>query len=432
MHLNEYLRKIVWVSVIYFTGCVTKSTIKGVRELLIASSVSLTEDKTLLQTPMKLPPCKSAQSWSQLNESATHVATHHCLDANAIKLLWKLRVGNGTSVKGKLRSNLVAQNGHLFGGTMEGRAFAIDLNTKKLLWRASIAENVDDVARIGGVAITESGDIVVTASSGDVCTLNHLTGEVKQKVHLSSPIRSAPTICPKGMFVQSSNNSLFALDHKLSILWRVSEPYESLLFLGNASPTYRNGIVFAAYSTGDYRAYYIDTGTEVWSDFMTSQFLDDTVGNLLHIYASQVISDDIIFTLGHGGCLTANSANSGSRIWSAKFSGLHTPAVIGDWLFATDEAGYVYCVQKSTGKVRWAAALPEGSEKRQPRTWTSPMVAGGTVVIVTEFGHIVFFDAADGHIVNTLKSGAKEPSCAIIVDKVLYVLSGLGYVYAFG
>jgi outer membrane protein assembly factor BamB len=367
-----------------------------------------------------------------MNECSSHEVSHNCFDVKSAEFLWCANVGDGAWDREKLRSNLVAQNGCIFGGTTEGRVFALDLATHKLLWRADVASKVDDVARIGGVAILSGGDIIVTTSAGYVFQLNAQNGTQKRKVHVSSPIRSAPTVSSGGIFIQGSNNSIIAVDRNLNILWNVYEPPESLLFLGNASPTIKDGIVFAACSTGDYRAYDINTGHEVWSDYMTSQFLDDTVGNLLHVYASQVVSGDYIFTLGHGGRLVANIATSGARAWSAKFSGLHTPAVIGEWLFTTDDNGCVYCIEKATGKVRWTAALPLNVDKNRPRMWTNPIIAGGTVLIVTEYGDIAFFDVEDGHSVRTIRSRAKEPSSAIIVDKHLYVLSGMGYVYAFG
>ncbi|MDR1208514.1 MAG: PQQ-binding-like beta-propeller repeat protein [Holosporales bacterium] len=429
---NRVARLLAVIAIAVFTGCTTKSRIKGTRELLIIPSVSLVEDKTLLNQPIALPPCKISDEHLQMNESSSHEVSHSCFDVESAEFLWNANVGCSIGDRERLRSNLVAHGGRLFGGTTEGNVFAVDLATHKILWRTDVASKVDDVARIGGLAISRNGDIIVATSAGNVFLLDAQDGSQKQKVYVSSPIRSAPTVSTDAIFIQGSNNSLIALDHNLNILWSVYEPSESLLFLGNASPTVKHGIVFAASSTGDYRAYDVNTGHEVWYDYMTSQFLDDTVGNLLHIYASQVVSGDYIFTLGHGGRLVANIATSGARAWSAKFSGLHTPAVIGEWLFTTDDNGCVYCIEKSTGKVRWTAALPLNIDQNKPQMWTNPIIVSGTVSIATEYGDIVFFDVADGHVVRIIRSRAKEPSAAIIVNKHLYVLSGTGYVYTFG
>ncbi|MDR0631174.1 MAG: PQQ-like beta-propeller repeat protein [Holosporales bacterium] len=419
-------------ALIALAGCTTKSKIKGERELLLLPSVSLVEDKTLLNKPIALPSCRVNDECRQMNETPSHEVSHSCFDVEAAKYRWCINVGRTTGDGERLCSNLVACGNCIFGGTTEGKVFALDVTRRKLLWRTDVATKVDDVARIGGLALSLNGDLIVTTSAGDVILLDVQSGKQKKKIHISSPIRSAPTVSPEAIFIQGSNNSLFALDHNLNVLWDIYEPPESVLFLGNASPSYKDGVVFAACSTGDYRAYYANTGREIWSDYMTSQFLDDTVGNLLHVYASQVVSGDYVFTLGHGGRLVANLNTSGSRVWSAKFSGLNTPAVIGEWLFTTDENGCVYCIQKSTGKVRWTAALPLSIENKRARTWTNPIILSGTVVFVTEYGDLAFFDAADGHIVKMLRTRAKEPSSAIVVNKVLYVLSGLGYVYAFG
>jgi outer membrane protein assembly factor BamB len=165
---------------------------------------------------------------------------------------------------------------------------------------------------------------------------------------------------------------------------------------------------------------------------MISQFQDDTIGNLLHVYASQVISGEHVFTLGHGGRLTANHITSGDRAWSVTFSGLHTPAIIGEYLYVTDDNACLYCINKETGKVRWSTSLPENEDQRKPVNWTNPIIADRAVLLVTEHGHIVFFDAGSGKIIRKIESLVKNPTSAVVVNKVLYVLSNQGYLYAFG
>lgn len=420
------------ISIAFLTSCSNDPKISGYRELFVPSSSELCIDKSLSCRTMDLPRCQTNLEFLQKNNSSSHTCTHQCFNIQQAKRLWRVFVGREAYETEKLLSNLVVYKGMILGGTPGGRVFAVDSKTHKVVWRTALARHIDDIAKIGGIAITSQGDVVVTVATGDVVLLETQTGNIKKKKNLGCTLRSAPTISENLILVQGSNNALFILDSQLNSCWDCYEAPENVVFLGNASPAFDKNLVFAAYSTGEYKAYDIHSGNEIWFDFMTPQFQDDTVGNLLHVYASPVINDDYIFILGHGGRLVANHSISGNRIWNVNFSGLHTPAVIGNWLFAIDNEGYVFCFEKNTGHVRWSTSLPENIEKKKPASWTDPLIAGESVIFVTEDGDIVFLNTQNGHISRIIRSDIRKPSAAIVVNKILYVLSSQGYLYAFG
>jgi outer membrane protein assembly factor BamB len=420
------------ICVLATVGCSTKKKIAGNRELILPSSKGVDIDKSLILQQINLPPCCSSDKCTQRNGSCTHKATHLCFDVMGAKKLWKIFIGREAGYTERFLSNLVIHNGVAFGGTPSGRVFALDLNSRKILWRTVITGRIDDSAKIGGVAITSNGNIVATTALGEVVLIDAASGDVKKKINVECTIRSAPTISGNYIVVQGNNNSLCVLNDNLDILWTKEEAPEGLLFFGNGSPSVDKEIVFAAYSTGEYKAYDLRSGSELWFDYMISQFQDDGVGNLLHVYASQVVSDDIVFTLGHGGQLVANQCISGARLWGIAFSGLHAPAIIGDWLFAIDDNAFVYCLQKATGRGRWYTQLPRNENNVVPSKWTNPIIAGNCVVVVTDAGDIVCLDANSGRELRTIKSDIKDPSDAVVVKNTLYVLSSKGYLHAFG
>jgi outer membrane protein assembly factor BamB len=187
---------------------------------------------------------------------------------------------------------------------------------------------------------------------------------------------------------------------------------------------------------------------------------DDTVSNITHICASPVISSDKLFILGHNSKLKAMHLKSGEPIWDVPLSGINTPAVVGNWLFAINSNGIIFCFEKNTGRLRWQTTFPEyfdemqkarsdsktdtkkandkdeNTKKRKkvkrPRSWTNPIVAGDSVILVSDLGDIFFFNAADGNLVRTIPSKIKSPSAAAVIDGVLLVLSSDGSLYAFG
>lgn len=415
-----------------FAGCTTTSKISGKRELVVPVSQELTVDAATSRRPMVLPEQSVEASCQQEHGSATHVSARHKFDIQKTQLLWSVSIGGGTSQKVQLLSNLVSDKGRVFGANADGCVFAVDSAAKKALWKVSPLPMVDDVAKIAGLALIHSGDLLVAAASGDVFILDPASGRIKNRQNLHCSLRSAPTVVGDALIFQSSHNAIFVLDSQLKTLWSLAESPENVVFLGNGSPAVEDGVVVAAYTTGEYKAYDMDSGSEIWMSYMTPQFADDTVSSMLHIHASPVIQGDTVYVVGHSGRLTAIHTLSGHEIWSVPFSGLHTPAVSGDWLFAVDTQGYLFCFDRATGQVRWSEALPDDADRKRPTHWTAPLIAGDCVVIVTDFGNIVAFDASTGKVARVLKSRALSPSSAIIVNQQLFVLSGQGRLYAFG
>lgn len=435
MKLRQYCHFLGGISaataLILLGGCTSKK-ITGTRELFVASTKELTVDPVTAHKAFQLPPQQCVQSWLQPMGSATHEAVHHAFNVQKAQLIAKISVGGMALRSRVLLSNLVVSKGRIFGGNVSGEVFALDFASKNLLWRTKPLQTAEDIAAIGGLAVLPSGDLLVATALGELIVLDAASGGVKQKKSLGCSLRSAPTVYGNRILVQSNMNTLFALDQRLNVVWSHNEAPETVLFVGNGSPAVTNDVVFATYSTGEFKAYDLESGNELWMSYMTSEFLDDTVGNLLQIHASPVLCGHRAFILGHGSRLTALHALSGNREWYVSFSGLNTPAAAGNWLFATDSSGYLFCFDQATGKVRWSSALPDSQNKKRPRTWTDPLLAGGCVVLMTDDGTLVAFNAATGKLVRTLKTVASRPSAAVIVNHQLLVLSSGGDLYVFG
>lgn len=433
--LGEQVRKRGTLGILGLLGllsCSTDPKIKGYREVFVATPADLCVDLETKHCAFNLPPQQNLKEWRQRDRNAAHEAVHLAFDVSSAQSLWSVFVGREAFDTERLLSNLVFYQGHLFGGNPGGRVFAVDVATHEVVWRTPVARHIDDAAKIGGVALTATNDLAVTTATGKVVLLDLKNGKVKAIKELGCSLRSSPLALASGLAVQGSNNSLFILDNALNLRSVRNGTPESLIFLGNATPAASNDLLFAAFSTGEYKAYDLMTHSGVWEDAMMPQFLDETAGGILHIYASPVVSDGRVFVLGHGGRLTACEALSGAPIWSVHFSGLHTPVVVGPWLFVVDSAGALFCLEKRTGHVRWTAQLPDDREGIRPTSWTTPLVAENHVIIITDRGDILCFDVSTGRLVRTIRTDMRDPSDAIIVDKVLYVLTARGYVHAFG
>jgi outer membrane protein assembly factor BamB len=412
-------------------ACSMDPKIRGKRELLITSVSDLEIDKSTAARTFHLPQCQNLTTWPQNLANENHNPGHLCFPVKKFRLLWKKYLGWGTADRESLLSNMVFSKNGLVCGSTDGKIIALNPKTRKILWKTKVARG-DDGSKIGGLAILPQENIIVATSAGDIIQLDERTGKIKKTVNLECALRSAPAVSSDMFFVQGNNNTLFALDFQLNVLWSQMEPAEDVLFLGRSSPSVQQDVVIAAFSTGEYKAYAKDTGEEYWSESMVPLTADNTAANILHICAPSVISDSVVFTWGHNGGLAANQLFSGEKQWDIPFSGTQAPAVAGEWIFGIEQEGTLCCFEKTKGKLRWRSELPDFKERRTIPQWTEPLVLNGHILLISNFGNIVVFEAETGKITKSLQTDIRSPSAAIVVDQLLYVLSSNGSLFVFG
>ncbi|MDR0625581.1 MAG: PQQ-binding-like beta-propeller repeat protein [Holosporales bacterium] len=455
----------------FLSSCSSDPKITGHRELFIPMPMDVPVDHTISQKPVTIPIC-DVQKWPQHHFSCTNELVNAKFDVSKAKLLWKMRVGSHGRASDKLLANMVAANGVLFCCDAAGGITAIDVSrkassatkdsrgagarNKKVIWHANVAGKIDNIVKIGGLAVLGSGDLVVATAKGGILKLSATTGEIKKTAEVRGIIRSAPCVytdknckpcgesgakstktshgsaCSDRIIIQTSRNNVVVLDSNLKVQWEQTETSEDVAFLAGASPATNGNVIVSAFSSGEYKAYDFFSNNEKWENFMTSLSQDETAATVQHICASPVISDGVAIILGSSGNLVANHIVSNRIVWKLPLSGLVTPAVSGDWVFMIDNSGRVFCIEKKTGKIKCRAVLPANKEEKAPEGWTAPILAGNAVVVVSDGGKVVFFDVNSGKIVRVIESRATNPVAAIVVDEVLFVSTKDGELYAFG
>ena len=114
--------------------------------------------------------------------------------------------------------------------------------------------------------------------------------------------------------------------------------------------------------------------------------------------------------------------------WEHSFGALRAPAVVPPFLWVLSQDEVLYCLEVATGRVVWSSRLEgigrgEGVEVSPiAPIWTSPIVAGGRVMLGNDRGFLVSFDALSGEFLSEVEIGAAIDTDPIVVDKVLVVI----------
>jgi outer membrane protein assembly factor BamB len=235
----------------------------------------------------------------------------------------------------------------------------------------------------------------------------------------------------------SQDNQLYALSTANGQqVWSASGSLETQGVFGVAAPAVAHQTVVAGFSSGELNAYRVENGRAIWGDALSRTSISTSVSSLADIDADPVIDDTNVYALGQGGRLIAANLATGQRLWEQNFAGISTPWLAGEWLFVVTDESKLYCLQRSTGKIRWISQLrafqvEKKKKKKNPLTWYGPVLAGNRLVLVNSLGDMVFASPSDGKIGQTIPGKDGFSLGPVVANNTLYVLDGRGRISAY-
>ena len=97
--------------------------------------------------------------------------------------------------------------------------------------------------------------------------------------------------------------------------------------------------------------------------------------------------------------------------------GTQTPWVAGDTVYVVDTRGQVMALARTDGKTRWTTQLPDS------KTWSGPVLAGGSLWLVSNKGQLVSVDAATGRLGSQQDLGESVYITPIVAQGRMFVLT---------
>jgi outer membrane protein assembly factor BamB len=235
--------------------------------------------------------------------------------------------------------------------------------------------------------------------------------------------------------VMTQDNRIFALNMADGeTQWDETGPVGVSGIFGVAAPAAGQGTVIAGYSTGELSAYRYENGRNVWADTLSRTAMSTSVSTLTDIDADPVIHEGRVYALGQGGRMAAYELVSGQRIWEINIAGIATPVISGDWLFVLTSDAKVLCVQKTTGRIRWLARLPQYRDEEDKKgviTWRGPVLVNNRLIVANSRGELWSVSAGEGAA--SLFTNVKSPVSVapVVANNTLYILDDSGRITAF-
>ena len=419
-----------------FKGGGKKTPVIGDRVPILVSESDAKTDDAISGLQVLLPPAEVNPEWSQSGGSADKTLGNVALSPTASRA-WSVTIPAGSN-RTRLGAAPVIGGDMLFVMDVNAVLHAFNAATGSPLWTAAIAPGKENrAARFGGGASYEDGKVYATDGLGDVVALDAKDGKEVWRVKPGGPLRGSPTVANDQLYVLSQDNQLFALSTATGeTKWQGSGSLETQGVFGVAAPAVSAATIVAGFSSGELNAYRYENGRTLWGDALSRTSISTSVSSLADIDADPVIEDNKVYAVGQGGRMVAIDLGTGQRLWEQNFASIATPWVAGEWIFVVTDESRLYCLQRSTGKVRWMSQLrafkvEKKKKKKNPLTWYGPVLAGGRLVLTNSLGDVQFVSPADGSVGQTIKGKAPFTLGPVVANSTLYTLDQRGHITAY-
>jgi outer membrane protein assembly factor BamB len=430
-------------------GNKTKTAVLGERIPVLTVESSAGTDASIASTAVAVPPAETNASWTQPGGNAQKAMGNVALGTQPQRI-WEVNLAKAGPNE-RLAATPVIADGHVYVIDTLANVRALDAQTGRELWTTQLKGKPGPTLKragiqgllggkehkrytrslFGGGVSYDSGKLVATTGLGEVAELDAATGKVGWRVTPGGPLRGAPSIASGSAYVMSQDNQIYALNlADGTTQWSASGPLETAGVFGAGAPAIAHATVIAGFSSGDLDAYRYENGRAVWQDALTRTSMSTTVGDVTDIDASPVVDDTRVYAVGAGGRMVALDLVTGQRLWEINVGGISTPALGGDWLFVVTDDAHLYCVERTTGKIRWTTQLQHWkNEKKKNKLifWSGPVLAGGRLVLTNSLGEVAYVSVADGKLQSTERV-AKAPFtlAPVVANNVMYLLSSDG------
>lgn len=386
--------------------------------------------------PVSVPAPRSLNGWTGVGGPAGNDPGHVALDGGSGNRVWSTRAaesGSGGMLRGDVRAfaRPVAAGGRAFVLDPSGHVTAVSL-AGGTAWRVSVRpSDMDEPATTGGLA-TDGSRVYAGTAYGKLIALDADSGGVVWEAKLPEPARGAPTVADGRVFVVTQNNNVVAYsatDGAEAWSWRGVPEMGNLL--SSANPAVSAGLVVVPFTSGELVALDAKTGKPVWNDTLARASRNFAVSGLSTIAASPVASDGVVYATGVGSRTVALNLKTGARMWDIPFGSAHTPAVAGNAVFLVDLDDNLVALDRKNGEVLWSTHLPVTKTKKKRTHWAGPVLAGGSLWLVSNDGGMVGVEPTSGRVTSTRDGNEPAMISPIAVSGKLLVLSASGNLSAY-
>lgn len=341
--------------------------------------------------------------------------------------LWSVNVGKGEQRIGVRQGPAVA-DGRVYAAAIYGGVHAIDLQTGQKVWTWEPAkEKKKPKLRLSGGPGVGEGLVAIGTLDGQVIALDAENGTEKWRAKVPGEVISAPAVGQGMVFVRSNDGRVTALDAGNGTQrWFNPRELPALTVRGNAPVVAGPGVLFIGNDDGSVAALAMQDGRTVWDQMVANGEGRTELERMSDVDGAPVLEGNTLYVGSFKSQTMAIEGPTGRPLWARDHGGAGGVALSSGNVFATDNKGGVFGLDKNSGSAMWSQT---GLARR---SLTGPAVQGDYVVVGDYKGYLHWLRTDNGEFAARAKSGGDALLAQpVSVDGILLVQNVDGKLTAF-
>lgn len=338
-------------------------------------------------------------------------------------VLWEESVGDGSGDYFSRLKPIVAY-GKVYSASREGDVIAFDPKTGKELWETDLSDINNErsfwdsrvSALLSGGPAAGLDKVFIGSENGKVYALDALTGKVLWDTSIKGEVINTPAVDAGVVLVNTSSGILKALNPDTGEeLWKVEQDVPALTLRGISAPVIASGGVLIGTSKGGVNVYLLDNGQQGWSTEIGEATGSTELERVIDVDSTPVVFGDKVYAISSRGNLAAIDLQSGRLLWKRQYSSYRQLSIYRNTIFLTNLRGHVYAIDRINGIERWSNLDLEN------RGVTGPALIDDYVVVGDFEGYLHWLNQETGEIVARHKvDGSGVNTSPTVFDNILY------------
>lgn len=375
---------------------------------------------------------KNRDRWTQAAGQADH-ALGHAQFSDRPTPLWTFAAGQAMR-RGRWTSmEPLIDQGTVYTLSWDQRLSAVDLDTGAAKWQRRLGSKAESDGVFGGGIAIANQVLYAATGAGEFHAIEAATGQVIWTVPLPAPSRSGPLVFQGTLYVTDILGAITAFDQQGNELWQEAAPQSALSILAPNTPAGSDSGLYQVLPSGVVRAL-LPSGQAAWQSYAG---LQGTSGRSIDLIpgtgALPVVDGNFLLISSWANRSVALTANTGEVIWDIPIGSAATPLVTNNHVFLITHDGYMRALQQDTGYQVWSTNLRNQQARNQPPVggWYGPLLAGGTLIVGSSEGALIFLNPRNGERLHELRVGSPLVAPLSLADETLLVTTRDGLIRAY-
>ncbi len=385
--------------------------------------------------PLALPAPQRNAEWTHTGGNTRHQITHAAL-STSLQIAWSAPIGAGNDRKHRITADPVVASGRVF--TLDSRSRLSAFSTSgAALWSVDLTPASDNTDEGSGGGLAAVGNrVYATNGFGVLTALNATDGSVIWRQDFDAGATAPPIVVDGVVYAVTSNATGWALSaDEGRVLWQVFGAVADRSTTGGPSPVLAGPLVVFPFSSGQMVAAVTGTGSQVWAASVAGQRLGRATGAFTDLTGAPIFADGRVYAGSYAGRVAAFDGTTGQQLWDADEGTAGPLWLAGGSLFFVSDRNQLVRLDAATGETIWTRDLPLFTRERIRRRKSvfvhhGPILANGRLILASDDGLLRQFDPVNGNSVGSLPLPTGAARNPVVAGGTLYVVTENGELLA--